>query len=311
MAYDFDEIIAKIGGKSKVKYLVEEEAYTYSMLLEVLGMSQGTSRTITKKLIEYCNTVVPFPKTSNHLSRKWMVYWLKYGVSYWDNSFLVDQIFDKLTNPILNITGSTKRYHISMWGHPNANKDSYQVKAHQIVWELNNECFLPEGSEIEAIDRNFLNLDIANLRVRTRVDRLSFYSSGERNYFYTGTPRYTNYSRGWSRLSKAYRDKVGCCEVCNTKSARLNAHHLISYWLFPDNDTRVHSEHNLLCVCDSCHANIHQHNTKIVPHISVTKYTKLLELLESLKSQVPDTLMETYKDVEKQLGLTDNQQLST
>jgi hypothetical protein len=41
-----------------------------------------------------------------------------------------------------------------------------------------------------------------------------------------------------------------------------------------------------------------------------TRYEKLLELLETLKSQVPDTLMETYKDVEKQLGLTDNQQLS-
>ena len=61
----------------------------------------------------------------------------------------------------------------------------------------------------------------------------------------------------------------------------------------------------------SCHGHIHQNNTQIVPHISVTKYKKLLELLESLKSQVPDALMETYKDVEKQLGLTDNQQLST
>ena len=56
---------------------------------------------------------------------------------------------------------------------------------------------------------------------------------------------------------------------------------------------------------------IHQQNTSIVPHISETKYKNLLELLESLKSQVPDALMETYKDVEKQLGLTDNQQPST
>jgi hypothetical protein len=56
---------------------------------------------------------------------------------------------------------------------------------------------------------------------------------------------------------------------------------------------------------------IHQQNTTIVPHISEMKYKNLLELLESLKSQVPDALMETYKDVEKQLGLTDNQQPST
>jgi hypothetical protein len=47
-----------------------------------------------------------------------------------------------------------------------------------------------------------------------------------------------------------------------------------------------------------------------VPHISEMKYKNLLELLESLKSQVPESLMETYKDVEKQLGLTDNQQPS-
>jgi len=67
----------------------------------------------------------------------------------------------------------------------------------------------------------------------------------------------------------------------------------------------------LLCVCDTCHGTIHQHNTSIVPHISEMKYKNLLELLGSLKSQVPDALMETYKDVEKQLGLTDNQQPST
>jgi cytochrome c553 len=63
-------------------------------------------------------------------------------------------------------------------------------------------------------------------------------------------------------------------------------------------------------VCDSCHGKIHQYNTTIVPHISEMKYKNLLEMLESLKSQVSDTLMETYRDVEKQLGLTDNQQPS-
>ncbi len=49
---------------------------------------------------------------------------------------------------------------------------------------------------------------------------------------------------------------------------------------------------------------------KLTPPILGTRYGKLLELLESLKSQVPESLMETYKDVEKQLGLTDNQQPS-
>ena len=239
-----------------------------------------------------------------------MIRWLKNGTEYWNDDFLVNEIFIKLESPILNITGKIQRYSISMWGHPNSNKDSHQIRAHQIVWELDNECFLPEGYEIEAIDGNYLNLDITNLRARLTLDRKSFYSSGERNHFYTGVQRYVNYSRGWTRKSKAYRQAINKCEICNTKD-NLNAHHIISYWIFDDNDLRVHSETNLLCVCDRCHGIIHQQNTTIVPHISETKYKNLLELLESLKSQVPDALMETYKDVEKQLGLTDNQQPST
>lgn len=55
---------------------------------------------------------------------------------------------------------------------------------------------------------------------------------------------------------------------------------------------------------------IHQNNISIKVLIGATQYEKLLELLETLKSQVPDTLVETYRDVEKQLGLTDNQQRS-
>lgn len=54
-----------------------------------------------------------------------------------------------------------------MWGHPRANKDSHQVRAHEIVWELDNEMFLPEGYEVEARDGNYLNLSVDNLTVRT------------------------------------------------------------------------------------------------------------------------------------------------
>ena len=81
------------------------------------------------------------------------------------------------------------------------------------MWELDNECFLPEGYEIEAIDGNYLNLDITNLKARLTLDRKSFYSSGERNHFYTGVQRYVNYSRGWARKSKAYRQLVNKCEI--------------------------------------------------------------------------------------------------
>lgn len=307
--YDIEKIINKAGGKEYIKFLVEEEGYSQKQVQEVLGINT-TSRVTYKKFIDYCEITIPFPKVSNIESRKWMIRWSKYGNSYWNDEYLVEKTLKKLESPILNVAGKTQRYHISMWGHPNANTDSHQVKAHQIVWELANECFLPQYHEVEPIDGNFLNLDIANLRTRLTTERKSFYSSGDKNHFYSGTARYINYTRGWSRISKNYRLIHNKCEICGC-SNNLNVHHIISYWLFDDNDIQVHNKNNLLCVCDSCHGKIHQSNTYIVPHISEMKYKNLLELLESLKSQVPESLMETYKDVEKQLGLTGNQQPST
>lgn len=308
--YNIERLVANAGGPSLIKSLVEEEGYTWEELQTVLGI-KTSSKVTYKKFLNYCNAVIPFPNSSKS-SRKWMIKWVKFGTEYWANEFLVDETLRKLDNPILNTAGNVQRYVITMWGHPSSNKDSHQVKAHQIVWELINECFLPEGYEVATKDGNFLNLDPVNLYIRTSSDRRSFYASGEKNYFYTGIPRYTNYSRGWSRLSKSYRNKCNStCEICGVDNIPMNTHHIISYWLFDENDHRVHSECNLLCVCDKCHGKIHQLNTTIVPHISEMKYKNLLELLESLKSQVPDTLMETYKDVEKQLGLTDNQQPST
>jgi hypothetical protein len=307
--YNVEKIVEQAGGKDYIKYLIEDEGYSQQEIQKILGIATS-SRITYKKFVDYCNAVIPFPAISNQRSRKWMIRWTKYGTEYWKDEYLVSETIAKLATPILNKAGKSSRYSISMWGHPNANKDSHQVRAHQIIWELDNECFLPPGYEVEAIDGNFLNLDITNLRARLSTERKSFYSSGERNHFYTGAQRYVNYSRGWVRKSKNYRQKIGKCEICNTPE-NLNTHHIISYWLFDDNDLRVHDENNLLCVCDSCHGSIHQQNTSIVPHISEMKYKNLLELLESLKSQVPDSLMETYKDVEKQLGLTDNQQPST
>ena len=307
--YNIEKIVNEAGGKEYIKMLIEEEGYSYPDIQKVLGIN-STSRITCKKFIDYCNVVIPFPKAVQ-ASRKWMIRWTKNGTAYWQDEYLVEQILLKLETPILNKAGNSKRYNISVWGHPDANKDSHQVRAHQIIWELDNECFLPEGYEVYPLDGNFLNLDFSNFSSRTSVERKSFYSSGERNHFYTGNARYVNYTRGWNRISKAYKNSIdNSCEVCGSVHS-LNTHHIISYWLFTDEDKRVHSFDNLLCVCDSCHGHIHQNNTQIVPHISVTKYNKLLELLESLKSQVPDALMETYKDVEKQLGLTDNQQPST
>jgi hypothetical protein len=305
--YNIEKIVKESGGKDLIKFLVEEEGYSKIDLIKELKLPDSIA--VYNKIIKYCNIIIPFPKVNNRKSRKWMIRWLQHGTEYWNDDYLVEETLEKLENPILNTTGLCKRYVISMWGHPSANKNSHQVKAHQIVWELVNECFLPQNYEIYPIDNNFLNLDINNLNIRTSSDRKSFYATGEKNHFYTGTPRYINYTRGWNRLSKKYRESINKCEICNN-TTNLNTHHIISYWLFQENDLRVHTENNLLCVCDSCHGKIHQYNKSIVPHISEMKYKNLLELLESLKSQVPESLMETYKDVEKQLGLTDNQQPS-
>lgn len=308
--YDIEKIVNNAGGKDYIKNLVEVEGLTSAQIQQILNINT-TSRITYKKFLDYCNAKIPFPKVSNQESRKWMILWTKYGHEYWNNDWLVEKTLEKLQNPILNITGTAKRYVISMWGHPNSNKDSHQVKAHQIVWELSNEVFLPEGHEIEPLNGNFLDLSVENFKVRATQERKSLYASAERNYFYTGAARYTNYTRGWNRKSKAYKQSVNnTCEICGSTN-NLNAHHIISYWLFNDEDLRVHDSNNLLCVCDSCHGKLHQLNTSIVPHISEMKYKNLLELLESLKSQVPDTLLETLRSVEKQLGLTDNQQPSS
>ena len=308
--YNYEKLIEDAGGKEYIKNLIEEEGITYPEIRNLMNIPKASGITC-KNIVNHCNAVIPFPKVSNRASRKWMIRWCKFGSTYWQDDYLTEQIYDKLTRPILNKAGKSERYNISMWGHPSANKDSYQIRAHQVIWELNNECFLPKGYEVYPINDNFLNLDFDNFSSRTTTERLSLYSSGERNYFYTGTPRYVNYTRGWNRISKEYKMYINnICEICSN-TEHLNTHHIISYWLFSEEDKRVHSFDNLLCVCDVCHGHIHQRNKQIVPHISVTKYKKLLELLESLKSQVPNTLMETYKDVEKQLGLTDNQQLST
>jgi hypothetical protein len=306
--YNIEEIVAKVGGKDYIKQLIEVEGYNQQEVLKVLGVVTS-SRIVAKKFIDYCGAVIPYPKVSNTLSRKWMIKWGLIGGRYWEDDWLVEQTLEKLSNPIINIAGKSIRFNVSMWGHPSANKDSYQVRAHQVLWELVHECYLPEGSEIGMLDNDFSNLTSDNIYLRTTEERKSFYSTGERNHFYTGTPRYTNYTREWDRISKKYKSSTSKCEICSSEY-NLNIHHIISYWLFDDNDIRVHDFNNLLTVCDSCHGKLHQRNTSIVPHISEMKYKNLLELLESLKSQVPDSLLETLRSVEKQLGLTDNQQPS-
>lgn len=307
--YRFNEIVEKIGGKQEVKRLVEVEGYTYPELREVLSIPKA-SNVVMGKLLTFCETTIPYPRSTKEF-RLWALNWERDKLQYWENKFLVEVITKRLTQPVLNRTGESSRYNIAMWGHPRANKDSHEVRAHIIVWELENECFLPDGYEVYPLDNNFLNLLPANLSVRTSTERKKFYALQEKNFFFkTGVNRSYNYTRKWVVTSKSYKNsRNNTCELC-ASTDMVVAHHIISYFLFPEQDLRVHTTDNLLCVCKKCHYDIHFNSLNIKPLISEKRYSKLLELLESLKSLVSDSMMETYIEVEKQLGLTGNQQPS-
>jgi len=309
--YNFDELLENRGGVTALQMFIDNEGYGYKEALAYIGIVT-TSKVTGKKLFTYCNRELKFPH-SKAASRKWMLHWERDGNAYWFNNYLTSTLLSKLTNPIINKTSAgLKRGRISMWGHPRANSNSHQVSAHEVLWEMGNECYLPAGYEVFPLDGDFLNLVLSNFQVRTSTERKSLYATGERNFFYTGTQRYINYTRGWNRISKGKRLTNPTCEYCNNLSElSVNVHHIISYWLFSDNDVRVHSNENLISLCDSCHGNVHQNNINISPLLSVMRCNVLLELLESLKSQVSDSMMEIYIEVEKQLGLTDNQQRSS
>lgn len=308
--YNFDELVKDKGNKEKLEELINEHGYGQNDLLEYLGI-KTSSRITAQNLLKHFNLKIKYTASSKE-SRKWMVLWDRCGNEYWNNTFLKETLLFRLKNPIINKTKSSIRGRVSAWGHPRANTKSHQIAAHEILWEIHNECYLPEGYEVYPLDGNFLNLTIENFKIRTSISRKSLYASGEKNYFYTGTQRYVNYTRGWNRISKQKRLINPVCELCNKNSENsVNVHHIISYWLFDENDLRVHSDINLLSLCDSCHGKVHQQNINLTPLLSVTRCNELLELLESLKSQVSESLMETYLDVEKQLGLTGNQQRSS
>jgi HNH endonuclease len=312
MKYDV-EMALSIYGYDNAKKLIMGGC-TQVELHKALNLSQSNSR-LNANVYQNINSIlgiteVPYKKDPP-LMRKFKLEQDRVNGRYWESEYIVEHLLEKLNRPIVNMSGKVKRLVISCPRHPKADPVSNQIKAHIIVWEICNEMFIPEGYWVVPVDGDYTNLDVANLELRTIISVQSANSSGTNNPMYQHGFALRHKKGGWGTISKNLLNNNSSCTMCKEyKSSSMSVHHIINYHLFL-NPVEAHNTINLMVLCQSCHTKIHQNNTNIKALIEVTQYSKLLELLETLKSQVPDTLIEIYRDVEKQLGLTDNQQLST
>jgi hypothetical protein len=308
MTYNVDKAINNFG-KDRVLELIFSEGLTQVELHKLLGLSTSDSRLNSSVYSRIYKTLgiseLPYSRLSSK-DRKFQLQLDRSMPEYWNNLYLVENLLDRLSKPTINKSGTNIRYVINFPRHPRSNKDSNQVKAHIVAWEIYNKCYLPDNYRVIAIDGNYLNLLEDNLTVVETVKHRSDSMLGDNNpqflHGMSGRPKLG----GWNSISKLKIAKDGKCAICDSTKDLL-VHHVINYNLFI-NYIDANKEVNLLTLCRPCHGLIHTKNSSIKVHIEATQYSKLLELLETLKSQVPDSLMETYKVVEKQLGLTDNQQ---
>lgn len=204
MAYDIKTIVNLAGGKSYIKRLVEEEAYTYEMLQKVLGI-KTSSRLTLKKFITYCEAEIKYPRLSRD-KRIWLMQMDRYNGEYWNSKYILNILHKRLKNPIINITGTSSRYVVSCNKHPRASA-SNQVKAHIILWEVINKQFLPIDLELEPIDKDFTNLKIINFKLRSILGRKSSNAKGISNPAYKhGLSIGNNQKKGnWENISKEFR----------------------------------------------------------------------------------------------------------
>lgn len=307
------EKVLEAYGYNEARSLILEKCLTQIELHKELGLSNSNNRissNIYKKIYRLLGiTEIPYKKDLP-ATRRFKLEQDRVKGNYWESEYIVDFLLEKLEHPIINIAGDNKRLVISCPRHPKANAVSNQIKAHIIVWEIANSMFVPEGHWVVPIDGNYLNIDISNLELRTTISVQSSNSLGMNNPMYTHGLSGRHKHGGWAKISQQKLTEQRTCSICNIDSPQKAVHHIINYHLFKE-PSDAHVSYNLIVLCQSCHASLHLNNTNIKAHIEATQYSKLLELLETLKSQVPDTLIEIYKDVEKQLGLTDNQQPST
>lgn len=310
MTYHVEKAIDSFG-KEKLLDLIFTEGLGQIEIHTLLKLSTSTKRLnagVYTRINKYLNiNSLPYPKLGKE-DRKFQLHLDKYLPNYWNSEFLVRELLKRLSNPVYNFVDNAVRCVIAFPRHPNSNKDSNQVKAHIVAWEIYNSQYLPEGYWVVPKDGDYTNLLEDNLVIVKTTELKSLNMQGLNNPAYKHGNSFRPKLGGWNTISKFKRKKDNNCCMCNT-TENLVVHHIINYHLFL-NPIEAHDNINLMTLCRSCHMKVHSHNINLQVLIEATQYEKLLELLETLKSQVPDTLMETYKDVEKQLGLTDNQQLS-
>lgn len=309
--YNVKDAIDKYGYE-KIRRFILEECPTQTDIHKELGLSTNSSRLVSSVYKEIYNILgideIPYKKDPPRM-RKFKLEQDRVLGKYWESEYIVEYLLDKLQHPIVNMSGAVKRLVISCPRHPKADPTSNQIKAHIITWEICNNMFVPENHWVVPLDGDYTNLDISNLELRTAISVQSENATGVNNsmYFHGLSGRHKH--GGWGKISNQKLAKQSWCSICKCDKSAKAVHHIVNYHLF-STPTDAHVDYNLLVLCQSCHASLHLNNTNIKAHIEATQYSKLLELLETLKSQVPDTLIEIYRDVEKQLGLTDNQQPS-
>ena len=307
--YDVEKCINNYG-LDKVKDLIFKEGLSQVELHKAIGLSNSNKRishAVYARLFSLLNIDgLPYPNLKSE-SRKFKLRMDLVNNRFWEDPYLVDRVLLKLDNPILNIAEGSRRYVIAINGHPRASSAG-QVKAHEALWELYNKQFVPGNHWVIPIDADYTNLDINNYNLVNTTQYKSNHFKGEGNPAYKHGLAQRPKLGGWTYRRDQFVKTHNYCKLCST-TEDLVVHHIINYHLFGD-PIEAHRDHNLVTFCNSCHTKVHGNNLNIKVLIEETQYSKLLELLETLKSQVPDDLMETYRCVEKQLGLTDNQQPS-
>lgn len=310
MIYNVEKALNDYGHNNAIEMI--NGGCTQVELHKALGLSTSNSR-ISANVYKKIYTILgikelPYKKDPP-IMRKFKLEQDRVKGNYWESEFIVEHLLNKLKNPIINKAGDKIRYVISVPRHPKADPTSNQIKAHIIVWEICNERFVPEGHWVVPIDGDYTNIDIANLELRTIISVQSASTIGKNNPMYVHGLSGRHKSGGWASISSKILISKPLCTMCKCHSESMAVHHIINYHLFSE-PAEAHVPYNLMVLCQACHASLHINNTNVKAHIEATQYSKLLELLETLKSQVPESLKEIYRDVEKQLGLTDNQQPS-
>lgn len=283
------QLIIKLENLKNLKTLVEEELYSAKDICNFLELPEekNTIRNINSYLRRY-KIKSPYPKITDRNSRIIEKYKSKVP-EWWNHPKLKTVIEFKLKNNlVINYADKDKkiaRYVISVKYHPRASSAN-QVKAHIILWELHNKQLFPDNYVMIPKDGNFLNLNIDNFDVMSNEEYRSITATGKRNHFYTtGSKSGVCYKGGWKTISKKFLQTNTSCEICGCSNKyKLNVHHIISYYLF-DKSKDAHFLENLICLCDSCHQNLHLGKLNLLGILSEKIRLKLLKLLETLKEK--------------------------